>query len=253
MNENLNITENWEFNVLNIDNYKSKGKFRTYYDFLKKNHNKLNGDILEAGVFQGKSLIATAILLKELGSKKKIYGFDSFIGFNKRANKNDKFDNFLKLYNEKQITRKHLEKHQKLIYLKKLLQNKDYDTFNISSSNSFENNSLSDLKKKIDKLKLDNIVLVKGDFRKTMNNHKFKKLKLMAAMIDCDLYESYKYTLNFIWERLTKGSLIYLDEYYSLKFPGARIACNEFFINKKQKPVMIEKKVNDFERWAVFK
>ena len=75
----------------------------------------------------------------------------------------------------------------------------------------------------------------------------------MAAMIDCDLYESYKYTLNFIWERLTKGSLIYLDEYYSLKFPGARIACNEFFINKKQKPVMIEKKVNDFERWAVFK
>lgn len=44
------------------------------------------GDIVEAGVFQGHTLLATALLLRELGSDKKVVGFDSFTGFPKRNN-----------------------------------------------------------------------------------------------------------------------------------------------------------------------
>ena len=46
--------------------------------------------------------------------------------------------------------------------------------------------------------------------------------KVMSAVIDCDLYESYQDSLNFIWYKLSKRGFIHLDEYYSLKYPGAR-------------------------------
>ena len=50
-----------------------------------------------------------------------------------------------------------------------------------------------------------------------------------------------------------KGHLIFLDEYYSLKFPGARIACNDFFKKNRIKPKMFKKKSQDFERWYIEK
>ena len=46
---------------------------------------------------------------------------------------------------------------------------------------------------------------------------------------------------------------IYLDEYYSLKFAGARIATNEFFNDKNEKPIMHKKVKGDFERWSITK
>ena len=36
---------------------------------------------MRQGVFQGKALLGMALLLKKLGSNKKIYGFDTFSGF----------------------------------------------------------------------------------------------------------------------------------------------------------------------------
>ena len=65
-----------------------------------------------------------------------------------------------------------------------------------------------------------------------MNSDDFKDLIFSAALIDCDLYCSYKQSLPFVWDKLSKGSYMFLDEYYSLKFPGARIATNEYFQDK---------------------
>ena len=86
------------------------------------------------------------------------------------------------------------------------------------------------MKKKISFLGLDNIVLVKGEFENTMR--KKYKIKNFSALVDVDLYGSYKIALPFIWELLNKKGMIFLDEYYSIKFPGARIACKEFFRKK---------------------
>ena len=134
----------------------------------------------------------------------------------------------------------------------RFLKNKKIDSFNISTSNNFSGCSYTDLKKKISFLGLDNIVLVKGEFENTMKKrHKFKEI--FSALIDVDLYGSYKIALPFIWEYLTKKGMIFLDEYYSIKFPGARIACNEFFLEKKIKPICISKKKYDFERWVIKK
>ena len=50
------INKDWEYNILGIDNYNKPDKLKIYYDFIIKNHNKLEGDILEIGVFNGKTL-----------------------------------------------------------------------------------------------------------------------------------------------------------------------------------------------------
>ncbi len=102
---------------------------------------------------------------------------------------------------------------------------------NISNSGDFSNCNYEVLQKKIQFLKLDNIELVKGSFKETLKNIN-NYGESMCCLIDCDLYESYKYTLPKAWENTIKGGMIYLDEYYSLKFPGAKIAVDEFVKNK---------------------
>jgi hypothetical protein len=61
--------------------------------------------------------------------------------------------------------------------------------------------------------------------------------------------------LNYGWDKLMPGGIIFLDEYYSLKFPGARIAVNEFFADKGNFELIdvADKKIDDFERWIVRK
>ena len=71
--------------------------------------------------------------------------------------------------------------------------------------------------------------------------------------LDCDLYQSYLDVLNGLYKNVKQGGSIIFDEYYSLKYPGARIAVNEFFYNQ---PVdRFEKYITQesFERWCVVK
>lgn len=250
------IKYSWQFNILNIDNYNnSNSSLIEYYNFIRKYHNKIPGDLLEAGVHKGKSLLATALLLKELGSKKKIYAFDSWSGFPKKYkyDKNDKIKLWDKMYETKQISKSHFEMIKlNLSYLSFLKKQKinNINSFNISTSSNFSDAPLNELKRKIKFLQLNNIVLVPGSFEKTMTKKNYKKL--MCGLVDVDLYESYKITLPFIWKNLEKKGMIYLDEYFSLKFPGGKIASDEFFKSKKDKPIKLATK-DGFQRWAVIK
>ena len=98
----MNLNQNWQYDVLNIYNYNQFGNLNHYFDFIKKNHNKISGDLIEAGVFNGRSLLGTALLLKELGSKKKVYGYDSWQGFPKNSYApQDNFDNWKELLKKK--------------------------------------------------------------------------------------------------------------------------------------------------------
>ena len=131
--------------------------------------------------------------------------------------------------------------------------NEKVDEKNVSLSGNFENNSLDVLKRKISYLELENIILIPGPFEETMSLKSNYKNEWFSAMLDCDLYKSYIGCLNFIWSNMTKGGYIYLDEYYSLKFPGARIAVDEFLSEKLEKPFLHEKIDDSFERWSITK
>jgi hypothetical protein len=246
------LKQEWEFNDLQICNYKIPGKLKGYFDFITQNHNHLEGDICEVGVYRGFSILATGLLLKDLGSDKKVYGFDSFAGF-PSYHENDSLTKFEDLYASKAISEEHFEDYKLNILHKKFISGKQINPSTISSSLDFSETSLELLKSKIDYLGLDNIVLVDGDYKDTMRDKSLAGVNFMSALIDCDLYESHKFSLPFVWDRMVLNGYIYLDEYYSLKFPGARIATNEFFLDKKDKPQMYPRNLMDFERWFVLK
>ena len=248
----MDLKKDWEFNVLQVYNYKASGKLDGYFNFIKQNHNKLDGDICEVGVYRGFSILATGLLLRELGSEKKVYGFDSFSGF-PSYHENDQLSKFDDLYLSRDISKKHFEEYKKNIRYKEFLSKKNLDASSISTSLDFSDTSLNLLQNKIDYLSLDNVVLIDGDYRNTMKNNSLKDVDFMSALIDCDLYESHKLSLPFVWDRMLLNGQMYLDEYYSLKFPGARIATNEFFAGKHDKPQMYPQNTRDFERWYVIK
>ena len=124
------LEKDWEFSVLNIYNYNKKGPFSIYFDFIKKNHKKLPGDLLEAGVYQGKSLLSVALFLKEIGSTKKIFGYDTWAGFpqKEKKNYNDDFERWKQLLIEKKIAKSHyneiLKNREFISFIKKKIEKK---------------------------------------------------------------------------------------------------------------------------------
>ncbi len=250
----IHFNKNWQFNLLGIYNFNSYGSFQNLIQFIENNHKKIEGDIVEAGVYRGNSLLSIALLLKKLGSSKKVYGFDTFSGFPPVYHEKDNLKEFDNLFDENLIDKEHLDAVRLNQRLLQNFHNKNTreNTQNISSSGEFEETSLKILNKKIEYLQLENVVLVQGDFSETMKNSQGID-KVMSAVIDCDLYESYQDSLNFIWPKLSKGGFIHLDEYYSLKYPGARRATLEF-INDKPDAFLDEKSLDgDFERWFLTK
>ncbi len=56
--------------------------------------------------------------------------------------------------------------------------------------------------------------------------------------IDCDLYDSILYCCQFFYPRLNQGGLMIFDDYgYTIDWPGAKRAVDEFFSDKKEKPI----------------
>lgn len=242
-----------EFNVLDIENFRKNGPHDALYNFIRLNHSSMEGDIVESGVYRGRSLLAIALLLKELGSDKKVYGYDSFSGFPPVYHANDEFEVFSNLFAQGRISKQHYDAVQKNNVLKSQLVEQEVSLKNISKSNDFSKTSKQILEKKIEILELDNIVLVEGAFQDTMMPGTGPS-QIFACMMDCDLYKSYIETFDFIWPKLVRGGMVYLDEYFSLKFPGARVATDEFLLNKPHNLQMNKISETDlFERWHVIK
>ena len=77
--------------------------------------------------------------------------------------------------------------------------------------------------------------------------------QIFAANIDSDLYESYRIILASLYPKLVKGGMIHLDEYFSLKFPGARIATDQFARENGLKLKKIKNFDWEFERYFIQK
>jgi hypothetical protein len=251
----MSLQEDWEFNVLGAYNYRKPGPLQHYFDFIAENHDRIDGDILEAGVYQGRSLLGAALLLKELGSKKTVYGFDTFSGFPPVYHENDDLSKFDWLYEHKRISAEHREKVRRNVRHRSLHlgERRPATAANLSLSGDFSNNCREQLERKLEYLKLDNVKLIAGPFSATMLPSAAEPRRIMAALLDCDLYESYCVALPFLWPRMSTGGYLALDEYYSLKFPGARIATDEFFAGKGDGPQRHKVEPMDFERWYVRK
>ena len=246
--------ESWEFDVLKIYNPMRRGHLAVWFDFLSQQVASVPGDVVEAGVFQGKSFLAAGYVLREVAPSKKIYGYDTFSGFPPVAVPEDDPAQFRQLADQGRITPQHVDRvTRNLEHLRHLKDLETIDYSNISSSGSFVETSKDKIAKLADYMKLSNYEIIEGSFEETMVPDAKEPETIAAAILDCDLYGSYLVALDFIWPRLSRGGIIYLDEYYSLKFPGARIAVDEFFESRTAELTKTVDDFNGFERWFVQK
>lgn len=175
-------------------------KIISHFEIFKKTVN-VKGSIIECGVFKGNSLnrfiIFRDLLLGSL--KKKVYGFDVFGKFPSQKIKRD--NNFAK-------------KHDKEIGL---------------------GINYKKLKKNFQKKGFKNFFLIKGSIEKTLvhflkNN---KNIKISFLHLDLDVYRPTFFALTALYDRVSKGGIILLDDYG--KIHGATKATKDFFKSRNIK------------------
>lgn len=169
---------------------------------LLKNTNNLDGDVAECGVFKGSTIVGIGYYLKTTNSDKKVLGFDSFEGFSgDDLNSDLSFSMTDDIKNEAKL---------------------------------FKNNSFERVEKKLKMVNVsDNIELIKGYFNETLPNYSSKSFCFVH--LDCDLYEPYKYCLDFFYPRMVKGGIILFDEYNDPVYKKCNLAIDEFLSDKTEK------------------
>jgi hypothetical protein len=165
---------------------------------------ELDGDIIECGVFRGRSLIRMAMVAKQVCPEKVLYGLDSFDGFPAEA-----------------ITEGDLGPGRSM--------EKVRGRFKGAASVP------SRLLRTAEELGL-NVRLVPGYFDQTLP--KLKTRRFCFVHLDCDIYESYKTCLETLYDQVVPGGIILFDEYACPVWPGATRAVDDFFSTKCEKPIL---------------
>jgi O-methyltransferase len=186
-----------------------------YYDSLKNyllKTTNIKGSILEFGIGRARSVITTCHLINEYKIKKKFIAFDSFEGFG-NISSNDKSYRNAKIGDWSSSPKKQFK----------------YTKENMKKIVSYH----------IHKKNFQSVKFIKGFVENTLPKEIKKINSISFINLDLDLYSGHKTVLENTWEKLSKNGLIYFDDVFpalkSAPFPGAAIAVNEFFKNKKIK------------------
>ena len=163
---------------------------------------KIDGDIVEAGVYKGGNLMLMSHFVDKFNLKKKIYAYDTFEGMP--------------------------------------LENKNIDVdFNNKSANDTRKQyiegkwcyaSLDNVKKNLSEFDLkfeDKINFIKGKVEETLTFDKNLPKKISLLRLDTDFYESTKIELEVLYPKLEKNGILIIDDYGHWK--GAKKAVDEYF------------------------
>ena len=164
--------------------------------------NKIDGDLVECGVWKGGCAAAMAMVLKDIGSEKKIYLYDTYEGMTEPS----EFDN---IYTSGENAMKrflsHKEKGDKWCY-----------------------SSINEVKSLFQKYDLlDFSIFIKGDVAQTLNVEDNLPKKISLLRLDTDFYDSTLKELETLYPRLEKGGVLLIDDYGF--WDGAKKAVDEYF------------------------
>lgn len=194
------MKKKWEYeNGFHLTSDKSRmQKIITHHNIFKKTL-KVEGDILEFGVFKGNSLIRFATFRDMYNLNKRIIGFDAFGKFPIQKNVDD---------------------------------NKFINSFEKESGNGIK---LKDLKYYLNKKKIKNFSLYKGDIQNTIDLYlnEYKSSKISLLHIDVDVYYPTKIILDKLFDKISNNGIILFDDYSIID--GETRAVNEFLKNRKIK------------------
>lgn len=170
--------------------------------------NKIEGDIVECGVWRGGNLILTQKILTNLGIKEKnIYGFDTFEGMTEPQNID------IDVHGKK--ASRLMSRTQKINNQKNIWAYCDFETV---SKNIKKNTTFNTIK------------LVKGDVKNTLIENNLPQ-KISILRLDTDWYESTKIELEKLYPLLSIGGILIIDDYG--QFEGCKKAVDEFLSDNK--------------------
>ena len=164
----------------------------------------LEGDILECGVFRGRSLLRMAVVAQRKCPQKVLFGLDSFDGFPAET-----------------ITAGDLGPGRSMEKVRGRFKGANRVPLRLLRA-------AADLQLPIR--------LVPGFFNETLPT--LAKRRFCFVHLDCDIYESYKTCLDSLYDQVVPGGVILFDEYACPVWPGATRAVNEFFADKPEKPLL---------------
>ena len=157
--------------------------------------NSVEGIFVECGYGYGRSFsVFSHFAVKE---KRKIYGFDSFIGF----------PNVSEIDHSKRNPRNGEWSVRSLSEATKCIENLGI----------FENK--------------DDFKLIQLIFERNIKNP-IPNQEIAFLHIDLDLYVGYKFALEMFWDQVKIGGIVLFDEYELVEWHGATVAINEFLENR---------------------
>ena len=176
------------------------------------NQNKLEGDIVECGIWRGGNLFLAKKIqdLYYKNIKRTFYGYDTFEGMPEPS-----------VYDGEKVVQ-------------------IYKNF-LKKGERWTEASLDDVENSIKKLflSLDDFNLVKGKVEDTLINKKNLPSKISLLRLDTDFYESTKVELEILYPLLVQKGVLIIDDYGD--FIGCRKAVDDYFFNKNVLMISIDK------------
>lgn len=174
--------------------------------------NRIEGDIVECGVWRGGSMMAAAHSLNALNDRSRhLYLFDTFEGMTAPTGKDAVFSG--------DSAQDILDKTRK-----------------VEGPGIWAYASLGDVQRNLGATGYppDRIHFVKGDVCETVPKEAPEKIAILR--LDTDWYESTRHELLHLYPRLVANGVLIIDDYGHWK--GAREAVDKYFENGKMKPLL---------------
>lgn len=173
--------------------------------------NKIEGDVVECGVWRGgSSMMAAMTLLKQNDTSRQLYMYDTYEGMSDPTDKDVSFDS--------QSAKENWETKSKV----------DEKIFCYSELDEVKNNMITT------GYPMDKIHFVKGKVEDTIPQTIPQKISLLR--LDTDWYESTKHELIHLFPLLSKNGVLIIDDYGH--WQGAREAVDEYFKEKGIVPLL---------------
>jgi hypothetical protein len=174
------------------------------------NNNKIEGNLVECGVFRGGNLILMNHICNKLNLKKDIYAYDTFSGMTTPTDEDVEIETNIS-------ANKIMNKTQKNKY-------KGNNIWCFATIEQVKSNLSKEFKT------FENIKFVKGPVEETLLNVNNLPDKISLLRLDTDFYSSTKIELEILYPRLVKGGILIIDDYGS--WEGSRKAVDEYFKNE---------------------
>lgn len=173
-------------------------------DYL--NRAKIDGDIVECGVWRGGNMLLAKDLCRIAGADRQFYLFDTFTGMSEPSQHDITYSGVPATSN---FEERRKEEHVDWAYA-----------------------SIEDVQKNFEQAGLldQSVHFIKGKVEDTLTNSNNLPSRIALLRLDTDWYESTKIELEILYPRLVSGGILIIDDYGHWK--GARKAVDEYFSNQ---------------------